>query len=346
MTRFPAEDESQTLSHEFATQLASTAHLVGFKEVPFEGYQQAPLRYIAMEGNPTQPLDQASEALDNAPPPSPHILLFVCGMGGSTLSALPLLTGLRHEFDTMISLDLRGFGIHTNDGSEFDAETVHLGDLQALLRKLKKTYPTARFSIMGISLGSLLLCHALTRTPHEDLPAIQTLILLAPAFAPHPNTFKPWQVIQETFKFLLNPSKAKMQLPYGLSTLTKNPVYLENPIMEPPISLPLKYLLSIQAMQKTIMRRLPHLHVPVMMVIPGEDKVCYPKAMLEAFARLSHTSLPSQSTTAAQVGGHRLSVYPSSYHDVILEPELPWLIHDIISWLDYCHLCTPLEESP
>ncbi|MFM7469302.1 MAG: alpha/beta hydrolase [Vampirovibrionales bacterium] len=329
----PTDDETHALSHEFTTQLMSTAHLVGFKEVPFQGDQNTPLRYIEMEGS--RGYDTPSESETPSEEPT-EILLFVCGMGGSTLSALPLLTGLRHEFHRMVSLDLRGFGIHSEYGSNFKAAEVHIADLRACLSALKHAYPNSVFTLMGISLGALLLCHTLAKSDTRTFPSLQSLVLLAPAFAPHPNTFKPLSILKAILAFLLNP-RATMRLPYTLTALTKNPVYLDTPVMQPPTELPLTYLLSVKQLQDTVMQCLPLIELPVMMVVPMQDKVCDPHAMQKGFCRLSDTH--SHTTNAF---GHRLSLYQSSYHDVILEPELPWMLNDLISWLDQCRLTTPL----
>lgn len=299
-------------------QLADAVNLTTPSYVSSQDQQS--LRYYAMAGKSceTEVFEDDDEA--TATPEQETVLVFLCGLGGTTIGALPYLLGLRHEFHHVISHDLRGFGVNDQHSCLFDPAHVYRKDLDSFFTHLKRQYPTARITLAGISLGALLATIAVVDRLVKH--PIDSVLLLAPAFAPHPETFPPTMVMRMTGKFLASPNTAMMTMPYNLKQLTKNSLWLTHPqVSQDPLTLPLKYLLSVNRLTAHGRKQLAKLQIPTLLLVPEADRVCCPSTMQKAYLELPTNILK------------RLSMFPGVYHDLLLEPELPQIVEETLSWL-------------
>ncbi len=263
----------------------------------------------------------------NEAPATSEIMLFVPGLGGSVKGALRFLEPLQEQFKVIYGPDLRGFGInlftpeqpplfHTNDLlADLNAfyETVMLPEIEA-------SQGNRQIVLCGISLGGVLATLLAERYPER----YRVLILLAPAYKPHPRAFSLAYTLRALVKHLLQRQKARVTLPYGVKSLTQNPLILEDPQYAelPPIQLSPGFLLGVASLGKRAVADMKTLRVPTLMIVPGQDLVCDPAAMRRTFQKLPVATLK------------KLVEFPDFYHDILFENEQEAILQAVLAWCD------------
>jgi alpha-beta hydrolase superfamily lysophospholipase len=250
-------------------------------------------------------------------------LLFIPGLGGSVKGALDFLALLHEDFNPIYGPDVRGFGLNPVEKPLTAAKGL-IPDLESFYDQVIAPQGHRELALCGISLGGVLATLLATKYPER----FSKLILLAPAFKPHPKTFTLSYTLINTFAFLLKGGKAMTRLPYGLEALTTNPAILTDPQYtdHPPLELNSGFLLGVRDLCNQAMSDIRKLTVPTMVVVPGQDVVCDPAAMRSAYERIP-TSTPKVCLE-----------YPELYHDVLFEVDHPQIAEAFLGWpsADYC----------
>ena len=244
-------------------------------------------------------------------------MLFIPGLGGSVKGALNFLELLLPRFSMIYGPDVRGFGINPLETPLTHARDL-LPDLEALFDQVILPAKHKELVLCGISLGGVLATLLASRYPER----FSKVILLAPAFKPHPKTFSLGYTLVNTFAFLLQGRKAMAELPYGLEALTTNPDVLNDPeyANHPPLILNSGFLLGVRNLCRQAIAETRNLKLPTMVVIPGKDVVCDPKAM-----RLAYQRIPATTPKVCLD-------YPDLYHDVLFEMEHPEIAKALVDW--------------
>lgn len=272
------------------------------------------LSYQASDGAPLK----YGRLYNQNQPDTGKALLFIPGLGGSVKGALNFLELLLPEFSPIYGPDLRGFGINPIETPLPKADII-LKDLDAFYQQVIAPANHTQLALCGISLGGVLSTLLASQTPER----FSSLTLLAPAFKPHQDSFSAAYVLRNILGHLFLGSKARTGLPYGMEVVTGNPDILNDPQYKDALNLILTpgFLLSVRDLCNLAMKRISTLNLPSLMVIPGQDTVCDPAAMRQAYQHIP-----------ASTPKHLLE-YASFYHDVLFEAEHPKMAQDALGWL-------------
>lgn len=286
------------------------------------------LTFMAPDGHPVRVAvikhqEQPSTAADQ------KVLVFIAGLGGSSLLALDYLEPMLPAFDTVIGIDLRGFGINNQilaNHPNKQLQDIMVG-LPQIMEQLAIRSP--RYFLSGISLGACmcvhLACHPLWRQPWE------ALMLLAPGFVGHEKSFPLSYITVNVFKWLSGQQHC-LTLPYGIEALTRNPRYLEKEscdgeyqalgLHQPhPMRMPMPYMLRTANFNQNALNECKNISTPTLIFIPEDDIVCDTTAMRKGFERIPK-----------RVAKQCMTV-PLAKHDLLLEPEAESLGLTSIAWL-------------
>ncbi len=257
-------------------------------------------------------------------------LWFVPGLGGSVKGALEFLEALQSEFDVIYGSDLRSFGLNLLETPLTSADML-LKDLEAFYQNVIRPAGHSEVFLCGISLGGVLA----TLMAAQNGDRFQRLILLAPAYKPHRQSFGLRYTLVNTLSYLIQGKNARTTLPYGIKELTRNETVLNDPQYtdQNPLVLSPGFLLSVRSLCNRAMAKIPDIHTPTLMVIPGQDVVCDPDAMRQAFERI-----PENTSKA-------LKEYPDFYHDVLFETGHTEIAQEIRLWLSDAIPCASLSSS-
>ncbi len=248
-------------------------------------------------------------------------LIFVPGLGGSVKGALDFLEGLLENYDSILAMDLPGFGLNTH------INVCNPNFYVPLLNNFLKAKGPAEIiqsntlGLAGISLGGSTATHWVTS--HPEL--FEALILIAPAYKPSKQSFPLPYVLKNVGKYLLKGADASMTLPYDIRSLTRNQSFLNNPNNQQkhfePLTLPTQYMLSLKGFNGKANQLAKDINTPTLILVPEQDVVCDPDAMKKAYQAMANKY-------------KQLKLYPQAYHDLLIEPELPEIINDVNNWLN------------
>ena len=277
---------------------------------------------------------------ENHLPASNRLLFFIPGLGGSVDHAKPLLNPLISSIDTIISVDCRSFG-RNKTVPLFDVAEIY-ADLQHFIEKILPPYlaqqaiEATEVILGGISLGGLMATYLAKDYPQP----FQKVALFVPAFKPNMAVFPLRWVVPNLLKLAFTKDKKSVRvwLPYGVEAITRNPAYLNGtlPAPEVPLSLSLNFLKTIKDWQgKRLKNTLNSLKQSVFLCVAEQDKVSSTHEM----KRLFFEELPPSKS-------HRLLSLPDAFHDVLLEPEAPWVAQALAHWLAYPETYLAANQSP
>lgn len=259
-------------------------------------------------------------------------LLFIPGLGGSVKGALGFLECLLPYFSPIYAPDLRSFGLnspHESDSATTQAQEatplLHARDLpldleafhQQVLVPAQQAGEFNELALCGISLGGVMATLLAARHPER----YNRLILLAPAYKPHPKSFSLRYVLHNILSFLFLGKKARTTLPYGPEALTRNVVVLEQMANNAQLVLSPGFLLSVRDLANIALQETRRLTIPTLVVVPGQDIICDPRTMREAYATIPE-STPKYCLE-----------YPDFYHDVLFETGHPEIAEATLAWI-------------
>jgi alpha-beta hydrolase superfamily lysophospholipase len=264
-------------------------------------------------------------------PDTGKALLFLPGLGGSVKGALNFLELLLPEYSPIYSPDLRGFGLNPIE-TPLTKTDILQHDLEAFYQNVIAPAKHNHLALSGISLGGVLA--ALMAESHPE--RYTSLTLLAPAFKPHKNSFSLTYILQNVMGHLILGSKARTGLPYGMEAVTSNPAILNDPQYQGALQLVLTpgFLLSVRDLCDHALKSMATLKLPSLIVVPGQDVVCDPGSMRQAFQKIPDNT------------PKRLLEYPDFYHDVLFEAEHPRLAQEALGWLLSLNTLASSGSSP
>lgn len=257
--------------------------------------------------------------------PSPAVhsqapIIFVPGLGGSVKSAVGFLSRFALAGHPVYSLDAPGWGINDHQACLPNPE-MYLQLLTAFVQNLQSLgiiQPSHGPTLMGLSLGGVLASLQVARSPG----AFEKLVLLAPAFRPHPKTFSLRYRLKAYGSVLTKGWRGALTMPYGVHELTQNPVAHADPHLQERLKVPLLYVLAVDRLCQKAQAALSQIQVPVAMVVPQADLVCCPTAMQRAFEKLKN---PNKSLWALPQLFHDIPREPEDALDIVCTPLIEWL---------------------
>jgi alpha-beta hydrolase superfamily lysophospholipase len=274
------------------------------------------------------------------------VVVFWPGLGGSVKNALGFFNQLLPYTQAIFVPDLRGFGL--NEGHACPSSPkVQVRDGVQFVRQVAMPFAKKHAAdhdeawacpivFGGISLGALIqmaVADQWQSTP-DDQP-IRGQFWVAPACKPSSVSFKPSQYIKSLgglIKERVGDTQCNVQtapapkgmLPYGLSALTRHPQVLNEALHQARVDefrISYQYLLGIRQLSHENHQKISRNPLATWVCVPGRDTVCSPDAMIAEF-----TALPYHPN-------HQAVLLPSSFHDVLVEPEMPMVAKKIGSWL-------------
>ncbi|MBX2860645.1 MAG: lysophospholipase [Vampirovibrio sp.] len=251
-------------------------------------------------------------------------LVYVPGLGGSVKGALHFLEALLPVYGPIYGVDLRGFGLNSEDITPGDAQQT-LADLTCFLDEVMgEDSPPA--ALAGISLGAAFSVQLAIKYPER----FRSLCLFAPAFKPSKKSFSPGYTWKNILGRVFLGERYKTPLPYDITSITRNPEVLADPqyFGEKPLQLTADYLLDVDRLCRHSLTLMQQISMSTLMVIPGADLVCDPEAM-----RQGYQSIPAGTPKQCKE-------FEVLYHDVLLEPEWSEVADLVKTWA-----VEPLTES-
>jgi acylglycerol lipase len=272
----------------------------------FTSYDNTSLRYGVLnaerEGSGQQPI------------------VFVPGLGGSVKNAINFLEQFVPHHGPVYSVDARGFGL--NEKLDPQPNPGHyLQDLHQFVLYLQQQHHLKSDDaplIFGLSLGGVFATLYATQFTHP----FTGVVLISPAFEPHPKIFTTSFKLKNYLQVLLKGTGAMTTMPYGIHDITRNPEKYNDPNFQDPLIMPTLYLFMVDIMCRKASRQMRNITLPTAVIIPEQDLICNPHAMKRMFDRIPH---PRKA----------LFSYPNLYHDIMMEPDedLNLVCGDINTWI-------------
>jgi alpha-beta hydrolase superfamily lysophospholipase len=248
------------------------------------------------------------------------VFLLVPGLGGKSEWGTPLVSRLIDDHPIVYGMDTLALG-------DNPAEKGHLADRKDFTRELQTSidYLTQKHEgpvyLAGISLGALVVTHLMADGPKN----VGGVVLVAPAFRPASNSFKPWFYGKVLMRYLLEsvrlmkPTPVKM--PYKDDSEADEAHHLPEEAKQQISSLTASsYYQLMKFTYFESFQKAKKLLAPIFMIIPGQDTVCSPDAMQKGF-----NLMPSKDKS--------LFIFPEAHHNIIFEKYLVPMTDKINQWL-------------
>jgi alpha-beta hydrolase superfamily lysophospholipase len=251
------------------------------------------------------------------------VLLLIHGLGGRSQWMSPFARSLMEQGATVIGLDMPRTGFNPT----CCGDTTDVADLVAEVEEAithvhqESGRPVA---LIGLSLGGMLTTHIAAKPPQ----GVAGMGLIAPAFQAAPQSFDPGLYVRIFSRFacerFFKSRPQWIQLPYNKKPelITRNLqtlISLNDPTNAVAALTSSAYLELLKWTVVKTPRVLSKITIPVLVAVPGQDRICSPKAMIDA----------SQKLGTRQVTG---LYFPEAFHDIVLEPEATVLAQRMASW--------------
>ena len=234
----------------------------------------------------------------------------------------------RHGY-AVYSFDLRGHGRSEGHRVWVDSFEDYLGDLDALLVRVRAAEPQAPLFLFGHSMGGAII----TRYTLERRPALAGLILSGPALKPGADLSSFLIAITRVLG-TLTPKLAVLKLenrwfsrdPAVVAGMDQDPLVYNKPG-------PARTAAELLSTLRFIQDHMAALATPVLLLHGTADHLTNPDGSRELYAR-------------ARAGDKTLKIYDGFYHDLLHEPEKAVVLADITRWLDAHTEPPPMRGRP
>lgn len=317
---------SQNLQHQITLKVSKA-----FAELLFRGIEPEPPAApsktfeVKTESGRTVTLRQwiSTDPPDEKKAKSP-VLLLVHGLGGCSEWMSPMAAKLLEKQDLVFGIDIPRIGRNPTGIGDFADRRDLVKEVTETVQHLAAEHKRPVYAL-GLSLGGLLVTHMAANPPKE----LSGIIVASPAYRAATATFKPMIYVKAIFKRMLEKcwilKKSTIAIPYAedQTSVTRNPEKRKM-IHETPDRV--NFLTSqacVQLIKLTLLdtpKTSQKIHLPVIMFVAQQDKICDPQAMVDAFEKF-----PSKDK--------RVFILPESMHDVVLDPEMPLMANAINEWL-------------
>ena len=238
----------------------------------------------------------------------------VHGLGEHGGRHSPLGEALRDRGISSYAMDLRGHGVSGGRRGHVERFSQYLDDLLAIRRETGgDDIPQMLF---GHSLGGLVVVRALQRDPDSR---INGSVISAPALGLSGDSPR-WR---DPAAGVLSRVAPTVSVPNGINPedLSHDPVaveaYRNDPLIHDRIT-PRLYREMRRAMQKASLEA-PRLDVPVLLLLPGDDRVVDSDSARDVAGRFS--------------GPLTVQEYPHLFHELLQEPEGKGILRYVVDWL-------------
>jgi alpha-beta hydrolase superfamily lysophospholipase len=284
---------------------------------------------------------------------TPLVFLFVHGLGGKTLWMHPFVMSLAAALEmqnlpaAFYGLELLAYGgAHPTGQAHFDDRRHLMQTVVAALDHLRARHPEALLVPVGLSLGALVLTHAMAllwKTNQITTLGPLQFCLVSPAFRAARASFGPEiyaQVIRGYALSLMGKplTAPPIPLPYAENQVlvTRNQAMAEYMHADTRRVTHMSALGYLELLKLTVLdtfRALPRIHSPVLQFMPGCDAVCDSLWMIRGFERIASDE-------------KQLVLFPEAYHDLTVEPEMPLMAAYLAQWASAAIETPPVAPLP
>jgi alpha-beta hydrolase superfamily lysophospholipase len=214
--------------------------------------------------------------------------------------------------------DRRGAGLNKASRGDLSDWCVLVDDLREFVASVRRRLGGIPVHLEAISWGAKLACAALIL--HPDLA--DSLLLVAPGLVPKVDA-GPAVKLKTAAALLVSPRKL-FDVPLGDARLfTDNPDRIAT-IERDGLSLrkcTARFLYQTRKLDRFVRRRAGELHVPLLMMLAGRDRIVDNDKVRALFERFA--SRPKD-----------LIIYPDAAHTLEFEPGAKPIFDDMVHWLD------------
>lgn len=239
--------------------------------------------------------------------------------------------------------DLNGFG---NNHNKFETNEDWLKTILVAYAELVRQAAGKPLILVGNSMGALLALELLRHlNQQENLALLQTgnsaslplpdgVILMAPGFSGHPNTFTlKYQIVSLIQSFL--DREKQIDLPYGVRDFIrdeKTAYWIENdPLLQ--LRLPGNVLLNLLKLTQSLKSSKLSLPCPLMLYMAGMDKIVDNEESKRFYMQIQ---APTKSSYE----------FGQAYHDLTLDPCVEDLSASILDWVNAQFYPKVLDNKP
>ena len=212
----------------------------------------------------------------------------------------------------VLAYDQRGHGSRADVSLASYKEWID--DLAELLRQLKARYSSMPFYLMGNSMGGLVVMAS------SHLVEPDGIVIFSPGFDGHPQTFSLGYKFRSIFCALTSPLKP-VALPYGFEIVTRD-LAVRDWLEADPLKkkgLPGYMLFELLKLSQNVIANLKSVHVPVLMITAGQEKVVNNQVNEKLFKRLT---APSKKHVHME----------EAWHDLMFDPQVDEVADAIKVW--------------
>ncbi len=213
--------------------------------------------------------------------------------------------------------DCRGHGRSQGRRGHVDRFDDYHADLGLVVRRARELVPGVPWSLMGHSLGGLIVLDHVLRRKSEPQP--DRLVALAPWLELKMKVSMPKRAAAEVFARL----RPTLTMSNGIKAkdVSRSPEVVANFFRDPLVHhvATAGWFAGVLRTQAALRATAAQLQIPTLLLVPGQDRIVSSEATL-AFAQAAGSM--------AEVGR-----YPALYHELFLEPEREQVVSDVADWL-------------
>lgn len=212
-----------------------------------------------------------------------------------------------------VAYDQLGFGKRSNQ--KFCGIQQWLEDVHTVYNYVKEQMGNKPVFLAGNSMGAVI---ALAGVPGIK-PA--GLVLFSPGFEGHKQAFTMAFRVKAIVQALLRPD-TEIQVPYSIETVSRDQQVRDwiNVDGEKRFNVPGRMLLELLKLTRRLPKGYKQIHVPLLMMTSGQDKVVDTNIAQLAFEAFG----PSRKTYRH---------YDEAWHDLMFDPLLDRVVDDLVRWM-------------
>ncbi len=244
-------------------------------------------------------------------------VLLVHGLGEHCQRYDHVAKALNDEGYAVFSMDLPGHGRSEGPRGHVDTFDVFQNAVQSLFDHAQTQLPTVPKSILGHSMGGLIVSRFLI--DHQAL--FNGAMLSAPAIQ-SPQEPPAWQVGLIKMIAKLTPKAGMLAL--DASGVSRDPAEVKKYMADPLVSkdeLSAKFLVEMTNTMDTVKLRADEITLPILMMHGTGD----------VMTAIEGTQQLHQRCASAD---KELKIYPDLYHELFNEPEKEQVLADLIQWIN------------
>lgn len=251
-------------------------------------------------------------------PPSPNrVLVLVHGLAEHSGRHAALAQWFAQRCFAVHAYDHRGHGRSLGRRGFVRSFSELLDDLECFLVAVKKDHPTLPITLLGHSLGGLVVLTLLC----ERSPELAQAVVSGPALRVADGVSKLQIELVRQIGLLLPWLPIPNSL--NLEDLSRDPEvgrrYREDPLVQKKISIALARAILEQG--SCTLRAAAKVQMPILILHGAEDRICSAAASQEFFRTL-------------RIQGSACKTYPGLRHEVFQEPEHEKVYNDVLRWIE------------